>query len=138
MLYRHLLWTTVDITQTNVKIKTSIDDWSLQRNQQRNLDTLIQTIGLRSQPNNIYVKKLFEEHPTEYLLGLNLPEICDLWRMEFDVEHDGAFGKDCELLLKDLNYIPIINGLTETQPAFPPVFQTTGTFKNVSIIFCLR
>ncbi len=136
MLYRHLLWTTVDITQTNVRTKINVDDWSLQRNQQRNLDTLIQTIGLRSQPNNIYVKKLFEEHPLEYMLGTNLPELCDIWRMEFDIEHENAFGKDCDLLLKDLNYVPIINGLTETQPAFPPVFQTAGTFKNVSIIFC--
>ena len=43
MLYRHLLWTTIDITQTNVRTKTNVNDWSLQRNQQRNLDTLIQT-----------------------------------------------------------------------------------------------
>lgn len=136
MLYRHFLWTTVDITQTNVKIKSNIDDWNLHRNQQRNLDTLIQTIGLRSQPNNFYVKKLYEENPIEYMLGANLPELSNIWRMEFDIEHEGAFGKDCELLLKDLNYVPIINGLTETQPAFPPVFQTTGTFKNVSIMFC--
>ena len=134
MLYRHLLWTTVDITQTNIRTKTDIDDWNLQRNQQRNLDTLIQTIGLRSQPNNIYVKQLFQT-PASVGLGKNLPELANVWEMEFDVEHEGAFGKDCELLLKDLNYVPIINGLNETQSAFPPVFQTTGTFKNVHIMF---
>ncbi len=136
MLYRYLLWTTVDITQTNVKIKSNIDDWNLQRNQQRNLDTLIQTIGLRSQPNNIYVTLYENNKPARYGLGKNLPEFANIWGMDFVVEHEGAFGKDCELLLKDLNYVPIINGLTETQPSFPPVFQTTGTFKNVSIMFC--
>lgn len=134
MLYRHRLWTTVDITQTNVKTKTNLNDWSLQRNQQRNLDTLIQTIGLRSQPTNILIGQIFYV-PTSCGLGKNLPEKCNIWTMEFDIEHEGAFGKDCELLLKDLNYVPIINGLNETEPAFPPVFQTVGTFKNINIIF---
>lgn len=133
MTYRHLLWTTVDITQTNIRTKTDVDDWSLQRNQQRNLDTLVQTIGLRSQPLNIYVNTFYNYYP--HMLGSNLPESCTTWEMQFDVEHEEPFGKNCELLLKDLNYIPIINGLTETVPAFPPVFQTTGTFKNVHIIF---
>jgi hypothetical protein len=136
MLYRHLLWTTIDITQTNVRTKTNVDSWSLQRNQQRNFDTLVQTIGLRSQPINIYVSQNSKDSPVAYGLGKNLLEISSIWQMLFDIEHENAFGKDCDLLLKDLNYVPIINGLTETQPAFPPVFQTSGTFKNVSIIFC--
>lgn len=137
MLHRHLLFTTVDITQTNVKIKSNIDDWDLKRNQQRNLDTLIQTIGLRSQPTNIHIRK-FPNCKLHYALGKNLLEIGAMWEMEFDIEHEGAFGKDCELVLKDLNYVPIINGLTETEPAFPPVFQSYGTFKNVHIIFLPR
>lgn len=136
MLYRHILYTTVDITQTNVRIKSNVDDWSLQRNQQRNLDTLIQTLGLRSQPVNIHVKKVVAL-PAHFDLGTNLSELSNVWVMEFDIEHYKAFGENCELALKDLNYVPIINGLTETTPAFPPVFQTTGTFKNVNIIFML-
>lgn len=133
MLYKHVLYTTVDITQTNVRIKSNIDDWSLQRNQQRNLDTLIQTIGLRSQPININVNQ-FVDFPAIYWLGKNLPEKARIWVMHFDIEHAGAFGHKCELVMKDLNYVPLINGLTETEPAFPPVFQTTGTFKNINII----
>jgi hypothetical protein len=133
MLHRHILFTTVDITQTNVKIKSNIDDWSLQRNQQRNLDTIIQTLGLRSQPINIHVIQLIRD-PRSFGLGSNLPEFCNIWQMEFDIEHEDAFGENCEVALKDLNYVPLINGLTETQPAFPPVFQTTGTFKNINII----
>jgi hypothetical protein len=133
MVHKHILYTTVDITQTNVRIKSNIEGWSQQRNQQRNLDTLIQTIGLRSQPINVYVEQTVSS-PYPFGLGSNLPEICNIWVMAFDIEHDKAFGNECELLLKDLNYVPLINGLTETQPAFPPVFQTTGTFKNINII----
>jgi len=136
MLHKHVLYTTVDITQTNVRIKSNIDDWNLQRNQQRNLDTLIQTIGLRSQPINISVDH-FIDFPAIYKLGKNLPEKARIWTMNFDIEHAGAFGPACELVLKDLNYVPIINCLTETEPSFPPVFQTTGTFKNVNIISLL-
>lgn len=128
-----MLYTTVDITQTNVRIKSNIDDWSLQRNQQRNLDTVIQTLGLRSQPVNIRVRQLVK-NPHAFGLGSNLPEECNIWEMEFDIEHDSALGENCEVALKDLNYVPLINGLNETQPAFPPVFQTTGTFKNINII----
>lgn len=136
MFYRHYLYTTVDITPTNVRIKNNQEDWALQRNQQRNYDTLIQTLSLRSQPTNIFVSKIFAcPHTQPYGLGKNLPEVSSIWSMEFDIEHEGAFGQNCELVLKDLNYIPILNGLEETEPSFPPVFQTTGTFKNINIIF---
>lgn len=133
MLHRHLLFTTVDITQTNVRTKSDIDDWSLQRNQQRNFDTVVQTLGLRSQPININVMQIVND-PRLFGLGSNLPETCNIWQMQFDIEHEDAFGENCEVALKDLNYVPLINGLTETEPSFPPVFQTTGTFKNINII----
>lgn len=134
MFYRHYLHTTVDITPTNVRIKNNSDDWALQRNQQRNFDTVIQTLSLRSQPTNIKVGKLID-YPCLYGLGKNLPELINIWEMMFDIEHEGAYGKDCVLALNDLNYVPILNGLTETQPSFPPVFQSSGTFKNINIIF---
>ena len=134
MIYRYAAYTTVDVTQTNVRIKNNSDDWTLQRNQQRNLDTLIQTLGLRSQPIVVAVM-CTEVSPQACGLGSNLPEFAKVWEVLFDVEHEEAFGKNCEVALKDLNYVPIINGLNETQPAFPPVFQTTGTFKNINIIF---
>jgi hypothetical protein len=132
IIYRYVAYTTVDVTQTNVKTKSNDDDWNLQRNQQRNLDTLIQTLALRSQPVNIEVM-CFEAVPTSVGLGPNLPEVAKIWQVTFDVEHFEAFGKNCELALKDLNYVPIINGLTETVPAFPMVFQTVGTFKNIHV-----
>lgn len=134
IIYKHFVHTTVDVTQTDVRTKCDDDDWSLHRNQQRNLDTLIQTLGLRSQPINIDVR-YFEGHPADYGLGKNLAEWGRIWEVQFDIEHHGAYGTDCELAMQDLNYVPIINGLTETEPSFPPVFQTQGTFKNVHIFF---
>ena len=132
IIYRYVIYTTIDVTQTNVKTKIETDDWNVQRNQQRNLDTLIQTLSLRSQPINIEVNK-FEGCPTTYKLGKELPEVATIWEVIFDIEHEGAFGQNCEIANKDLDYVPIINGLEETLPAFPPVFQTHGMFKNVHI-----
>lgn len=132
IIYRYVVYTTVDVTQTNVKTKTNADDWSIQRNQQRNLDTLIQTLALRSQPINIEVRS-FSAIPFRYGLGKQLPEIATIWEVAFDIEHADAFGTNCEIALKDLDYVPIINGLNETVPAFPMVFMTTGLFKNIHI-----
>ena len=133
-MYRYFAYTTVDVTQTNVRTKTQEDDWCVHRNQQRNLDTFVQALGLRSQPLNVQVDCIVGR-PTKFGLGSNLPEVATIWEISFDIEHDQVFGQDCELALKDLNYVPIINGLEETEPAFPPVFQSTGTFKNVHIFF---
>lgn len=134
MTINYVIYTTVDITPTGVRTKNNSNDWNLQRNQQRNLDTLIQTISLRAQPLNLKVKKL-ENYDTEsYNFGITIPLYSNLWKIVFDIEHSDALGTNGELLLQDLDYVPIINGLTETEPSFPPVFQTRGNFKNISII----
>lgn len=134
IIYRYVVYTTVDVTQTNVRTKNDIDDWSVQRNQQRNLDTLVQTLALRSQPTNIEVRS-FDGVPAFFGLGKELPEVATIWEVLFDIEHADAFGNKCELAIKDLDYVPIINGLNETQLSFPPVFIATGIFKNVHVTY---
>lgn len=134
MITSYVIYTTVDVTSTGVRTKNNNNDWNLQRNQQRNLDTLIQTISLRAQPINLKVKKLENQDTESYNFGRTTPLYSNLWKITFDIEHAEALGKDGELLLQDLDYVPIINGLTETEPSFPPVFQTKGNFKNISII----
>ena len=54
----------VDITQTNVN-----RDNNLQFNQQQNLNTLIQSIGLRSQPINTKVKVFMAQDVVDYGFG---------------------------------------------------------------------
>jgi len=50
MTQRIMITTTIDITPTGVRNKSDDPDWLLKRNQQRNYDTLVQVIGLRTQP----------------------------------------------------------------------------------------
>ena len=52
----------IDITQTNVNRNNN-----LQFNQQQNLNTLIQSIGLRSQPINTKVKVFMAQDVVDWL-----------------------------------------------------------------------
>lgn len=108
----HYLYTTVDVTPSGVRNKTSSDDWMMKRNQQRNFDTLVQVISLRSQPLNIEVVEVVTPDDT---VQLELPDdITKIWRFRFDTDREGVFGDEYMSLLDDLNGVPYVPGLTET------------------------
>lgn len=131
MIHEYEIFTTVDITNTGIKHTKS--DWSLERAQQSNLDTLIQTISLRAQPYSINVK-WYEDIPLHF--GLTGTDSAKIWYLRFYVESADVFGRNCELFLNDVHLVPIIPGLTETEPVFPPVFMSHGSLKNINIIKC--
>ena len=120
-----VITTAVDITPSGVRRKTEDPDWLIKRNQQRNYDTLIQVISLRTQPLNITVDVL------------ELPILDEdshkNWLMCFTVDRRDVLGKDGELFLSDIDGVPIVPALTETTPIFPPQFITQGSLKNISI-----
>lgn len=111
------LYTLVDITQTNVSRGPGND---LKRDQQRNFQTLIQTLGLRTQPLNVTQPIMFQKG-TIFEDKINLGGMYvgehRIWTMDFSVEFEGIFknaNSHVGLLLEDLNEVPIINGLEET------------------------
>ena len=116
-----IIKTTVDITPTGVRRKTDDPDWFTQRNQQRNYDTLIQVISLRTQPMDIEIRIL------------DIEDNAKTWLVVFSVDRQDVLGKSGELFLSDIDGVPIVPGLTETEPSFPPQFISTGRFKNIDI-----
>ena len=132
------IYTTVDVTESGVKHKQEVMDgeWHLKRNQQRNFDSLMQAMSLRTQvtvikqqliDNVILVK--------EFGFGKDLPyENASVWQIGIEYEHPGVFGQECELLMDDIHNVPIIPGLTETCPCFPPVFLTNGWLQNTIVV----
>lgn len=128
--------TTVDITPTGIisaKYK-NIQDYELKRNQQRNFDTLIQVLSLRT---NVQEPQIDENiiYNQSWLFGnKNLPDVFKTWTLTFSCDRDQVFGEDNQALYDDLHMIPIIPALTETVPTFPPYFLTHGNLKNVYII----
>jgi len=134
----------VDISVTNV-----LKGNSKERNQQRNWETVLQTIGLLSQPiilqepeklffkNTDFVNKsalyniLGERHKFNLeFINTNL----HVWMFAIGSEREDVFGRKCELLNEVFNLIPVIPNLDETIHLSPSVFQTIDK-ENINIQF---
>ncbi len=94
-------------------------DWNHSRNQQRNWETLLQIIGLRTQPQDITIP----EHRN------------GVWEFEFRSESPGVFemhnNPDPLAGLKsDCEGVPMMLNLTE-QPAMAPTIATSGADQNI-------
>jgi hypothetical protein len=121
----------VDITPTGV-IRTN-DNNAIDRNQQRNWETVLQCMGLRTQPQNI-------QDPVSTLANLESLEFGDfytgeqkIWTWTWTVESTGVYDTDKPLggLLQDFEQVPIVTGLTETAKFMLPIFYPYGTIKNI-------
>lgn len=122
----------VDITATRV---TRGDNDSRERNQQRNWETVLQCIGLRTQPQNI------QEPVTTLFSDITIAEFGDfytgpqqIWTWSWAIEGDGVYdlpGKPLGGLLTDFEQVPIITGLNETARFMLPIFYPYGTIKNI-------
>jgi hypothetical protein len=98
---------------------TDLTTWHRARNQQRNWETLLQIVGLRTQPQDI-------EYPT-----------CKdgVWQFSFTVEADGVFGitnssNPLAGLEHDCNNVPMVVDLDE-RDGLHPALQTQGENQNI-------
>lgn len=126
----------VDITPTGVVRGREQD--SVDRNQQRNWETVLQCIGLRTQPHCIQlpveniVRELSVLDFGEFYTGQNQKVWTWLWATEstdiYDLPNQPLGG-----LMKDLEQVPIITGLTETAKFMLPIFYPYGAIKNIYV-----
>jgi hypothetical protein len=128
--------TLVDITATGVIRHTS--DNELERNQQRNWETVLQCIGIKAQPQLIegpYSKKVAIDEKTifpEIYAGEHL-----VWFFSFGVEHEDVFLSNDDpvgVLDEAFSKVPIICGLKETARFMLPIFYPYGSIKNIYFI----
>lgn len=124
----------IDITATGV---TRGND-GLERNQQRNWETILQCIGLRTQPQCI-------QEPIEAIVSnLNILKFGDfyqgenqkVWTWTWATESSEIYdlpGQELGGLFKDFEQVPIITGLTETAKFMLPIFYPYGSIKNIWI-----
>jgi hypothetical protein len=123
---RYQLITLVDITRTN-PFRSETDQHKLK--QQANFNTLLQSIGLRSNVTWITDPKECTGRLPAPLEGKGAH-----WIWIFDVEREDTFLKDGDpvgLLLEDLHGVPIIDGLNNTAIVDPAAFQTYGDNVNI-------
>jgi hypothetical protein len=128
--------TLVDITKTNEFRSTD-----KRRNQQRNYDTLVQTISLYTQPIELTVPQIQDASNIINKFGskhvftkemINSKQIA--WNWQFKVEQLEVFGPKNILLSNSLHNTPAISGLDETCVIDPSVFSLEGNDKNTIII----
>jgi hypothetical protein len=127
-------YTLVDITQTGV-IRDHAGQ-ELQRNQQRNWETVLQCIGLRAQPIDIHMLHgpVVAADISDYEFGEMYTGKHNIWIFHFVVEHPGVFARDSDplhYLNESFNEVPVITYLTETARFLLPIFYTQGAIKNI-------
>ena len=122
----------VDITSTGVS--RGMDD-TLERNQQRNWETVLQCIGLRTQPHYV------QEPVQSTFSDISIAEFGDFytgeqrgWYWQWAIEGEGIYdlsNRELAGLQQDFEQVPIITGLTETARFMLPIFYPYGTIKNI-------
>ena len=125
-------FTLVDITRTGVTHNRP--EHEHQRNQQRNWETVIQCMGLRTQPLDIRGPKTMEMYIDQDTFGEMYQGRQRVWCWTFYAERTGTWaedGNELALLHKDFNEVPVIQGLEETARFILPIFYTKGAIKNV-------
>ena len=94
-------------------------DWNFARNQQRNWETILQMISLRTQPMNLSATTVVDQ----------------VWEFTFEVEASGVYSvnadaNNMDALLQECNGIPMVTNLTE-HIELDPVLITQGDQQNI-------
>ena len=121
----------VDITSTGVIRSPNPDD--IARNQQRNWETVIQCMGLRTQPQNIQPPITIHMEIDRFEFGDFYSGLQRVWMWTWTIESTGVYDTDKPLggLMQDFEQVPVITGLEETARFMLPIFYPYGTIKNV-------
>ncbi len=122
---RYKIVTLVDITRADPDKK---EKDQVKINQQANFNTLVQTIGIRS--NITWVK---DPQKKTGALPDDIEGKATHWIWEFDSEREDTFLKNNDsagLLKDDLHGVPIIDGLENSTDITPAAFQTRNGNQN--------
>jgi len=124
------LYTLVDITHTG-QHRTEPGKESL-RWKEQNFQTLIQTLGIRS--NIIYNTAPIASEVAGKLIGFDTDKIIRVWRFDFGTDRDHVYesnGNPVGALIEDFMMVPYIAGLDEDMTQRYAVFNTEDPGKNI-------
>ncbi len=125
---RYKIITLVDITKSNAN-RAEMD--KVKVGQQANFNSLIQTIGIRANVQWLAEPKMYTGRLPDDLDGK-----ANHWIWEFIVEQNEIFLKGSDpvgLLVDDLNGVPIVADLNNSEELDPPAFITKGVKSNTWI-----
>ena len=124
------LYTLVNITHTGQYRNEAGKE--PQRYQEQNFNTVLQTLGLRS---NIW----YERGPQMLevggrLVGFNTDDVVRVWRFDWRVEQPNVYaenGDPLSFLKQDFHLVPYISGLGEAMEQRYAVFNTENPGANI-------
>jgi hypothetical protein len=130
-----------DITKTGVTTRrqslNSIPSWELDRNRQCNLDTIIQVLSLRSQPENITTPEqgiiIFDETNQFGFLFEQEEEAHSYWYFDFTISYQGVFDdgiNELGHLYSDCEGVPMIKVGTEWD-RLPEFLDISPELRNI-------
>ena len=124
------MYTLVDITKTGV----TRDNGSMDRDQQRNYETVLQAVGLITQPHEVNTPVVTHAHMEWLEFGEYFQGEHKVWVWQFAVEHTDIFAigtNPVGKLSEAFDQVPIVCGLGETGRFMLPIFYPYGAIKNV-------
>lgn len=133
-MYNFTAYTLVDITNSGITRPFSN---ILAYNQQQNLNTLIQIIGIRSQPLSPTVTVETSQDLVNYQFGKQYKGLHTVWKMKFGIEHSDVFkhkGDKLHHLYNDPDGIAIVAKLAETVNINTGCIETTDQY-NINLYF---
>jgi hypothetical protein len=135
-MQRFTLHTLFDITETRQNRKQP--DREYQWHQQQNFLMLMQTIGMRVNPQYDLSPVVEEVNLKNYHFGSDYRGVHKVWTWEFYIEYDSGFtdelGNPVGLLIEDLHFVPMITELDETAEFRIPMFDSQSTdYRNILV-----
>jgi hypothetical protein len=124
------LYTTIDITHTG-QFRNE-PGRELERWQEQNFNTVLQTIGIRANITFRHAPEVFEMGGK--VCGFEFDHTARIWRFDFYTEQDFMFelGNDRVGILKEMFAgVPFIADLTEQVQQNYAVFVTDGPSRNI-------
>jgi hypothetical protein len=112
-------------TADNNRLISDMESWTQARNQQRNWETLVQIISLRTLPEDITTPVCVTENNKNH------------WKFTFSVPSIESFYSDNDSLgslFRDCVGVPMISGLNETSEI---AVTLTPTGNDANIWFCI-
>ena len=124
---KFIVKTLIDITETKSRFVHENISWK----QQQTYLTVLNTVGLRCNPNPLCSPVVEELTGTAVGFGTRYRTSHRVWTWQFEIPYGDT---SIELLKKDFHMVPVITGLSETAPITTAVFDTVDE-KNLNIIF---
>jgi hypothetical protein len=132
----HLKSTAMPFQDQSGTVIQSAAEWNRARNQQRNLETIIQLLSLRTQPFNVTQPRSESLDLSHRDFGSNHTGTHQVWSFSFEIEHAEIFqvgNNDLALLAQDAETVPMLTGLSETA-VLDPWCKTQGQDCNLYFV----